>query len=91
MNQDFIRKWTRAQPFRPFRLRLTDGTVYDIHDPDLVAASRNEAVVIAPSSARRDGSAHDEPFFVSYFHILEIQPVPFVTPGAGGEDGAARN
>lgn len=91
MNQDSIRKWTRAQPFRPFRLRLTDGTVYDIHHPDMVAAGRNEAVVIAPSSARRDGTAHDEPIFVTYFHILESQPLPFVTPGAGGEDVAARN
>jgi hypothetical protein len=29
-----IRQAMRAQPFRPFALRLVDGTVYEIRHPD---------------------------------------------------------
>ena len=32
-----IRDATRSQPFRPFRLRLIDGTEYDVARPDWIS------------------------------------------------------
>jgi hypothetical protein len=71
MNQESIHKWTRRQPFMPFQLQLTDGRRFEIRHPDMIAAGRHEAVVIGPR--QQEPNAVDEPFFVSYFHIVTIE------------------
>jgi hypothetical protein len=32
-----IREAKRAQPFRPFSLRLVDGTIYEVRHPDMIS------------------------------------------------------
>jgi hypothetical protein len=38
----------RARPFRPFRIYLDDGTLYEIRHPELVMVSVASAIVAFP-------------------------------------------
>lgn len=41
MTADQVRETLRAQPFKPFRLVLTDGTGVDISHPDFLLLAQN--------------------------------------------------
>jgi len=91
MNQESIFKWTRRNPFRPFRLRLTGGSTHEIRHPDMVLPTRHEvAVGVPPGRGGSDPSMIDELIFVSYFHIMEIEPLPQPTQPAAGTEGSER-
>ena len=88
MRQESIFKWTRRQPFRPFQLRLTDGSTYDVHHPDMILPTPHEVAVGVPSMrGSADPSLTNELIFVSYFHIMEIDPLPLPAAPAGGSAG----
>ena len=74
MNQETIRAWTRRPPFQPFRVKMTDGTLYEIRHPDMILADRNSLSLVAPT--QKDSSIEDHLFAISYFHIMEIEPLP---------------
>lgn len=38
-------EYVKAEPFRPFRLRLTNGTSYEIRHPELIKVGRSSALV----------------------------------------------
>lgn len=38
----------RVRPFRPFRIRVSDGGTYDIRHPEVVMVTRTSAVVGLP-------------------------------------------
>src|SRR5262245_18077667 len=40
-----IRELIEREPFRPFRIQLSNGKHYDIHDPLAVAVMRNQLFV----------------------------------------------
>ena len=50
MTADELRKAYRAQPFRPFMLRVADGREYEVRHPELMAISPRgrTVVVVAP-------------------------------------------
>jgi hypothetical protein len=31
-----LRSWMQAEPFRPFRIRMADGTSHDVPSPDII-------------------------------------------------------
>lgn len=74
MNQEAIRAWTRRQPFQPFRVKMTDGTTYEIRHPDMVLADRSCVSLVAPTE--RDPNNEIFQFAISYFHIMKIEPLP---------------
>jgi hypothetical protein len=82
---DDIRQLTRAQPFRPFRVFLTNGETYDIRHPDLILATLGAAHIAAPEP---DGPPDQlgSVRIVSLVHILKIEylPAPSSQPGANG-------
>ena len=88
MRQQSLLEWTRRQPFEPFRIRCTDGTVYEIRHPGLVMPTLSEVVVGIPGP---NGAAR-RATFVSYYHIVRIEPLdsnpsganPGVNDSAGG-------
>ena len=72
MRPDEIRKHLRRQPFRPFRLFLSNGLSYDVRHPELMYVSRTE-VVIALELGEDDmpeRSAYCDPI-----HITNIEPL----------------
>lgn len=73
MTPNDIREDLRADPFRPIRLIVSDGTSYDIHHPELCMVGLGSVII---------GLASDQtsPFFertvrVDCRHISRIEPL----------------
>jgi hypothetical protein len=41
----------RARPFQPFRMHLSDGTVYEVRHPELVVVALGTALVGYPAAS----------------------------------------
>ena len=61
----------RAKLFRPFRLCMSDGTLYEIRHPDLVIVSLGTAVVGYPSPDFPGAAARYD--IVPLRHIVRIE------------------
>jgi hypothetical protein len=75
MRPDDVVEMLREKPFRPFRIHLSDGTVYEIRHAELVKVGRSKAMIFFPTM--------DEPHAVferyvsaSLLHITRLEPVP---------------
>jgi hypothetical protein len=88
MRPDDILELLRVQPFQPFRLRLTDGMVYEIRHPEMIKVGRSKAWVFFHES--------DDPLrlllrseAISLLHITRLEPMdtPAKAPGAAGGNG----
>jgi hypothetical protein len=72
---------TRRQPFEPFRIVLTDGTVYDIRHPEMVLTGTRAFVVGLPGDPQRP---HERFVTVALLHVVRLQPLqPAGVPGDG--------
>jgi hypothetical protein len=69
---DVIRKLD-DQPFRPFRIRLVNNSIYDIHDPGMIIVGDSSAV-IATQNIRDEKGHHVTTDWrtVSIAHMLEF-------------------
>lgn len=85
MGQVDILKVLRAQPFRPFRLRLSNDLLHEIRHPDMAIVTPTAIYVGVPAKAGTDEGAQDI-VIVSMRHVLQIEPVPEPTPS--GSNGA---
>lgn len=65
-----IRELLRAQPFKPFRLRLTDGTHHDIVNHDLALVEKTTVDIGIDIDA--DGIA-ERLVRCAYIHIVAIE------------------
>lgn len=45
MRRDDLITLIKATPFRPFRLRVTDGTAFDIRHPEMLMVTRHAVIV----------------------------------------------
>jgi len=84
VRQQSLLEWTRRQPFEPFVIRCSDGTAYEIRHPELVMPTLSEVVVGIPGP---NGAAR-RATFVSYYHIVRIEPLNANPTGAGANDSA---
>jgi hypothetical protein len=75
MTAETILKWTRRQPFVPFGLRLTDGTVYEIHHPAMIIPTFDTVIVAIPAKPESRRQAAQEANWVSLLHIMELFPL----------------
>jgi len=48
MNAEQVREHLREQPFRPFRLFMSDGSSYDILHPEFALVTRREITIALP-------------------------------------------
>ena len=77
MRHEHLREFLRKEPFRPFRVTLTDGRTYDIRHPELVALGRSSLFIGFP--ARDDPEpVYDNYVVVSLLHVMQVQPVDAV-------------
>lgn len=80
----------RAKPFRPLRLCMSDGTIYEVYHPELVIVALGTAVVGYPSPDFPGAAARYD--IVSLRHVVRIEfidvPQPAETgPPTGNADG----
>ncbi len=66
MNQEDLIKAIKQSPFVPVRLKLSNGTVYDIRHPDAILIEKRVAAVADSGSIS----------LVSLIHINEVTPIP---------------
>jgi hypothetical protein len=74
MRPEDVRQFLRQEPFRAFRVTLTDGRTYDVRHPELVALGRSSLVIGFP---RPDDPlpAYDDYIVVSLLHVMQLQPI----------------
>jgi hypothetical protein len=70
----------RRRPFLPFRLHISDGTVFDITHPELLLVSPDSAVVGLPSE-KYPFPQVDRYQIVDLAHIVRLEPVQTANVG----------
>jgi len=83
MRREEIIRLLRDQPFRPFRLRLSDGRTLDIRHPDMAIPTLS-AVYVGVSSP--GSTVADDILVVSLVHVvtLEYLDLPAGSNGTAG-------
>ena len=85
MNAEELSKAVRIQPFKPFRICLTDGQTYDIYHPERCMASKR-LVIIGVASHPSD-LLFERYALVDPFHIVRLEPLAKAGPGGNGPVG----
>lgn len=74
-SKDLIRRLEDA-PFKPFRMRMVNNTVYDVFDPGMVIVGDTSAVVATQNIRDESGRRVATDFrTVSISHILEFSDI----------------
>ena len=71
----------RAQPFRPFRIELTNGEVFDIRHPDMALPTLGWIHISRPPANDPDG--FERVVIVSFGQVLKIEPLAPAKPASG--------
>jgi hypothetical protein len=66
MNHEDLTKVVKQKPFVPLRLKLSNGTTYDIVHPDAILVEKRVAAIADQGSIA----------LVSLLHINEVAPIP---------------
>jgi hypothetical protein len=77
MGSEDIQELVRRQPFRPFRITLTDGRTYDVRHPELAMVGRSTVAIGLPANG--DETIYDRLVTVELLHIMQTEHVD--TPG----------
>jgi hypothetical protein len=73
MRPDDVLEWTRAVPFRPFRICLNSGRTYDIRHPEMLRVGRTTMYIF---SFRGDPiEPHEHTEMVGLLLIERIEPI----------------
>ncbi len=52
MNAETICEWLNRRPFGPFEMRLSNGEVYQVRHPEVLAVGKNRMAIIDPATDR---------------------------------------
>jgi hypothetical protein len=74
----------RRQPFRPFRIVLTTGEMYDIRHPDLIMIGRRSIAIGITNE--NNGTAFDRLVRADLLHVVRTEELPANVP-SNGETG----
>ena len=79
MRPEDLRKFLRREPFRPFRLTLTDGRTYDVMHPELAMVGRSSVEV---GLARPEDSENiaERIVSISLVDIMQIELLESLVP-----------
>ncbi len=79
MRTSEIEKQLRQRPFLPFRLRMTDGTAFEVRHPEMLMVSRTIIAVAIHRPRARDpeGIVLCDPV-----HVIRIEPLSDGRPKA---------
>ncbi len=88
MRREELIEAVHAEPFRPFRLYLSDGRTFDIRHPEMLMVSRHTAIVgvHGDGGAEKAGQAYpqiDRFAWVDLLHVTGIEQLSPLQRGAG--------
>jgi hypothetical protein len=85
MPPDDLLNWLRAKPFRPFRMVMSEGTIYEVRQPELCMVSTFGSAVVGYPSASLPG-AIDRHDLVALSHVVRLELIDQPAP-AGQSNG----
>ena len=72
MSPEQVRKHVRQEPFIPVRIYVSDGSAYDVRDPEYVYVDRRE---ISIGIEIGDDGVPNRTAYVDPLHITRIEPI----------------
>ena len=72
MTPETIQKHLLSQPFRPFRVFLSDGAVYEVLQPEMVLVMQREVVIALPKAGEQFPR---HLVYCDLLHITRIEPI----------------
>ena len=73
MSATELLRMLRAQPFVPFRIHISGGTVYEIRHPEMVIVLAAAAIVAFPDLANPEMATGWE--VVALRHMIRLEPL----------------
>lgn len=67
-----IQKHLLHQPFQPFRIHVSDGTAYDVRQPEMVLITEREVIIGLPRPGQRFAR---RVAYCDLLHVTRIEPI----------------
>ena len=77
MRANEILKHTKKEPFRPFRVFVSDGATYDIRHPEMMMVGRSEVII---GLSKKADEVYDRLAYCDPVHITRIEPLNSARP-----------
>ena len=74
MRSEEIYRHLHQEPFRPFRLRLSNGIVHEIRHPEMAMPTASCVIVGLPAKDALEPAVGDY-VIVSLIHIVQLEPL----------------
>ena len=65
----------RSRPFKPFRLYVSGGEVFDVHHPELCMAGFTSVIIGFPSKDDADSPVYARYTVIDLAHIIRLEPL----------------
>src|SRR5438093_10554856 len=75
----------RQRPFQAFRLHLSDGSVYDVRNPELCMVGIGSIIIGLTKSAGDE--LFERSVKLDPFHVTRIEPLPVLSAKGDGQAG----
>jgi hypothetical protein len=72
MTPETVQNHVLRQPFQPFRVCLSDGTTYEVRQPEMVLVMQREVVIALPKPGEQFPRHH---VYCDLLHITRIEPI----------------
>jgi len=81
MRRDDIVQLLQEKPFRPIRLRLSNGIAHEIRHPEMAIVTPSSVVVGIPATNSQPPAAEDY-VVVSLIHVVQIEHLTPAQPSS---------
>ena len=71
----------KEQPFRPFRIHVSDGAHYDVRHPEFVMVTTNQVLVFVPFP-NQPHPAFQRYHSIAMIHISRLEPLETQVPAS---------
>jgi hypothetical protein len=80
---DELRRLKRQRPFKPFRVHLQDGRIYEARYPNLILVSDGHITIGFPLPGDPDPEPlYDKTVSVPYWYITKVELLPEPAPAS---------
>lgn len=80
-----VLNYLRARPFVPFRVCLLDGTVYEVHHPELLLPGARSLTIGLNADPTQPVYEPGRIVTVSLLAVSRLEPLPQAQPAGNGQ------
>jgi hypothetical protein len=74
MRSEDIQQLVRREPFKPFRITLTDGRTFEVRHPEMAMVGRSTVAIGLPANGNEE-TIYDRLVTVDLLHIMQTEHV----------------